>query len=63
MGINVAQPLILDENRVFLSAGFGHGAAVLEVTRDESGFSARPLWSNTRMKNKFTSSVLHQGYI
>ena len=62
-GINVAQPLILDENRVFLSAGYGHGAAVLEVTRDESGFSARPLWSNTRMKNKFASSVLHQGYI
>jgi outer membrane protein assembly factor BamB len=62
-GINVAQPLLLDENRVFLSAGYGHGAAVLEVTRDESGFSARPLWSNTRMKNKFASSVLHQGYI
>ena len=63
MGINVAQPLLLDEKRVFLSAGYGHGAAVLEVTRDASGFSVRPLWSNTRMKNKFTSSVLHQGYI
>ncbi|HEY7697762.1 MAG TPA: PQQ-binding-like beta-propeller repeat protein, partial [Vicinamibacteria bacterium] len=62
-GINVAQPLVLDENRVFLSAGYGHGAAVLEVTQDESGFRARPVWSNTRMKNKFTSSVLYQGYI
>jgi len=63
MGINVAQPLLLGENRVFLSAGYGHGAAVVEVTQGESGFSARPVWSNTRMKNKFTSSVLHQGYI
>jgi outer membrane protein assembly factor BamB len=62
-GINVAQPLVLGETRVFLSAGYGHGAAVVEVTQDESGFSARPVWSNTRMKNKFASSVLHQGYI
>ncbi len=62
-GINVAQPLILDESRVFFSAGYGHGAAVVEVTQGESGFSARPVWSNTRMKNKFTSSVLHQGYV
>ncbi len=62
-GINVAQPLVIDENRVFLSAGYGHGAAVVEVIRDGSSFSARPVWSNTRMKNKFTSSVLHQGHI
>jgi len=62
-GINVAQPLVLDESRVFVSAGYGHGAAVLVVSRDGSGFSARPAWSNTRMKNKFASSVLHQGHI
>jgi outer membrane protein assembly factor BamB len=62
-GINVAQPLVIDENRLFLSAGYGHGAAVVEVIRDGSSFDARPVWSNTRMKNKFTSSVLHQGYI
>jgi outer membrane protein assembly factor BamB len=62
-GINVAQPLVVGENRVFLSAGYGHGAAVVEVERDGSSFRARPVWSNTRMKNKFTSSVLHQGHI
>jgi outer membrane protein assembly factor BamB len=56
-GINVAQPLLLGGSRVFLSAGYGHGAAVLEVTRHESGFHAAPVCSNTRMKNKFTSSV------
>ena len=62
-GINVAQPLVVGESRVFLSAGYGHGAAVVEVNRDGSSFRARTLWSNTRMKNKFTSSVLHQGHI
>ena len=63
MGISVAQPLVLGNDRVFLSAGYGHGAAVFEVTRTGDSFSTRAVWENTRMKNKFTSSVLHQGYI
>jgi outer membrane protein assembly factor BamB len=62
-GINVAQPLLLGGNRIFLSAGYGHGAEAVEVNADESGFRARSLWSNTRMKNKFTSSVLHEGFV
>jgi outer membrane protein assembly factor BamB len=63
IGINVAQPLLLGADRVFLSAGYGHGAAVFEVARTAGGFATRTIWQNTRMKNKFTSSVLHEGYI
>ena len=64
MGINVAQPLLLGDDRVFLSAGYGHGAAVFEVTpQPASASTTRTVWENTRMKNKFTSSVLHDGYI
>jgi outer membrane protein assembly factor BamB len=62
-GINVAQPLIFRESRVFLSAGYGHGAEVVEVEGGESGFRVNSVWSNTRMKNKFTSSVLHEGHV
>jgi outer membrane protein assembly factor BamB len=62
-GITVAQPLVLGDDRVFLSAAYGHGAAAFEVIREGAVFSTRTLWQNTRMKNKFTSSVLHQGYI
>jgi outer membrane protein assembly factor BamB len=63
MGINVAQPLLVGADRVFLSAGYGKGAAVIEVSRSADRFTVRPVWQNLRMKNKFTSSVLHQGYI
>jgi len=63
MGISVAQPLLLGGDRVFLSAGYGHGAAVIEVSRSGDRFAARMVWENLRMKNKFTSSVLHQGQI
>jgi outer membrane protein assembly factor BamB len=62
-GISVAQPLLLDHDRVFLSASYGKGAAVFEVTRAGDGFTARTVWENTRMKNKFASSVLRDGFI
>jgi outer membrane protein assembly factor BamB len=57
--INSAQPLVLDENRVFISAGYGHGSAVLEITPA----GVKSIWANNRMKNKFSSSVLYEGNI
>ena len=60
---NIAQPVVLSESRVFLSASYGHGAAVFEVARSGSGFEAHTIWQNKRMRNKFSSSVLHDGYI
>ncbi len=60
---NIAQPVILDKNRVFVSAGYGHGSAVFEITSSTNGYRAQTLWQNKRMRNKFSSSVLHDGYI
>jgi len=62
-GINSAQPVILGENRFFISAGYGHGSAVVEISSNGDRFSATTVWENTRMKNKFTSSVLEEGYL
>ena len=50
-------------DRVFVSAGYGQGAAAIEVTRAGDQFRVKEIWRNTRMKNKFTSSLLHAGYI
>jgi outer membrane protein assembly factor BamB len=63
MGINCSQPIAIDESRLFISAGYGKGAAVVELTRDGAGFTARTVWENTNMKNKFNSSVYHDGYV
>ena len=62
-GISVAQPLMLGNDRIFISAGYGHGAVALELTRAGDRLVPRMVWETNRMKNKFTSSVLHQGYI
>jgi outer membrane protein assembly factor BamB len=61
--VNASQPLVLGDNRVFLSTGYGTGAAVIELARVGAGFTAREVWRNIRMKNQFTSSVLHDGFI
>jgi outer membrane protein assembly factor BamB len=61
--INAGQPLVIGDNRVFLSSGYGTGAAVIELTPANTKFSVREVWRNNRMKNQFTSSVLHDGFI
>jgi outer membrane protein assembly factor BamB len=62
--VNAGQPIVIGDNRVFVSSGYGAGAAVVELTRSgEGGFQVREVWRNIRMKNQFTSSVLHEGFI
>lgn len=61
--VNAGQPLLIGDNRVFISSGYGTGAAVVEITRTGDAFAVREIWRNIRMKNQFTSSVLHDGFI
>jgi outer membrane protein assembly factor BamB len=58
-----AQPIVTADNRFFISAGYGYGAALVEIFRNGDAFEPRAIWKNTRMKNKFSSSVLYQGFI
>ena len=60
---NIAQPLVVGDTRIFLSAGYGKGAALVELTRTGDRFAAATVWETNRMKNKFSSSVLIDGYI
>ena len=62
-GINAAQPLVIGDNRIFLSSSYGSGAAVIELTGGAGGFSVREVWRNNRMKNRFSGSVLRDGVI
>ena len=61
MGINVSQPIVVDASRFFISSGYGKGAALVEITASGDAFSARKVWENTSMKNKFNGSVLFEG--
>ena len=62
--VNASQPLVIGSNRVFVSTGYGTGAALLELSRGaDQKFVVREVWRTNRMKNQFTSSVLHEGFI
>ena len=63
MGINASQPIVVNANRFFISAGYSHGASLIEIANAGGGFAARTVWENSLMKNKFNSSVLHEGHI
>lgn len=61
--VNASQPLVLSDRRLFISTGYGTGATVIELTDTNGTFSVREVWRNIRMKNQFTSSVLHDGFV
>jgi len=61
--VNASQPVIVGENRVFLSSGYGHGAVMLEIAKTGPSWSVREVWRTNRMKNQFSSTLLHEGYL
>ena len=54
---NVCQPIQTGPDRVFLSSGYGRGAALLKISRDGENFQAETVWSNRNLKSKFASAV------
>ncbi|HZH91177.1 MAG TPA: PQQ-binding-like beta-propeller repeat protein [Pyrinomonadaceae bacterium] len=63
MGINVSQPLIVGANRFFISAGYGKGAALVELAGSGRSFTTRAVWENINLKTKFNSPVVHNGHV
>jgi outer membrane protein assembly factor BamB len=61
--IHAAQPVQVAPNRLFLSSGYGTGAAVIEIAPAGAGLAAREIWANDRMKNTLSSSVVLDGYV
>ena len=60
---SVAIPVILSEDRVLLSAGYGIGSRVLQISRQGEAVAATLVWESPRLKAKFTNPVLHDGFV
>ena len=62
--INVAQPVVLDGDRVFISSGYDTGCAMLRVKKSDDSFEPpEVLWQNRRMRAKFNSPVHRDGFL
>jgi outer membrane protein assembly factor BamB len=59
----VAQPLVFDDGRVFISSGYDHGCAMIKVAKSGDAWSAEQLWANRNLRCKFSSPVAHGQFI
>lgn len=57
-GVNAADPII-SGNRVFISTGYGKGAAMLEIGEG----APRVVWQNKDMRNQLNTTVLINGFL
>jgi outer membrane protein assembly factor BamB len=61
--MNIMQPIVLDDERVFISSETSNGCAMLKVTRMGTEFSVEQLWSNKNMAAKQANPVRVGRYI
>ncbi len=61
--VNAGQPLVIDERHFFISAGYGHGAALVGIGEQADGLATRSVWQSRVMRNRFSSAVLLSGHV
>jgi outer membrane protein assembly factor BamB len=59
--VNSTLPLIVDGSRFIISAGYGHGSSLVEISSAGGAFTAREIWHANHLKTKFNNAVLHDG--
>jgi len=66
-GVNVAQPIVLKDGTILITASYGLGSMRLRVERKEgvNEWSVTPLWKqpSTDLKAKMASAILHDGFV
>ena len=61
---HVAQPIVLEGDRVLVSSGYGEGSRLLQVQRDGAGrFTVKQLWRTRKLKAKFNNMVTRDGCV
>ena len=61
--LNVATPILVPPDYIFISSGYDHGAALLQISRTGDGLSVKKVWESRGMKNHFGTSLLIGDYI
>ena len=76
--VNAATPVFIPPDKIFISSGYGKGAAVVQVRvkaspessaeenegeKNRVEINVEEIWKNEEMKNHFATSVLHGDYV
>jgi outer membrane protein assembly factor BamB len=62
-GVNAATPVFVAPDKLFVSTDDRTGGALFQIKVADGKVSAGEVWKTRKMKNDFSSSVLHDGYI
>ncbi len=62
-GINIATPIFIPDDKIFISASYDKGAVLLRMTADGDKIGIEEVWKSRVMKNHFNSSVLQGDYL
>jgi outer membrane protein assembly factor BamB len=61
---HVVMPIVLPNDRVLVSSGYGTGSELLQCNRDQAGgLAVSRVWKSIRLKSKFANPVFHEGHI
>lgn len=61
--VHAADPIIVSDDTIFISSGYGNGCALLKIQMQGARGSVIELWRNNSMCNKMNGSVLWEGHI
>ena len=62
-GINIATPIFVPDDKIFISASYDKGAVLLKMIVDGDKIGIEEVWKSRVMKNHFNSSVLQGDYL
>lgn len=62
-GINIATPIFIPDDKIFISASYDKGAVLLRMIAGEDRIAVEEVWKSRVMKNHFNSSVLQGDYL
>jgi outer membrane protein assembly factor BamB len=61
--VNAATPVFIPPDKIFISSGYGKGAALLQTQAGNGKATMQEVWKSREMKNHFSSSILHNNYL
>jgi outer membrane protein assembly factor BamB len=61
--MNIVQPVMCGDDRVFISSSPTQGGAMLKVSRDGEEYHVEELWHNRSLVAGYTNPVLHDGHL
>jgi outer membrane protein assembly factor BamB len=60
---HVSDPRVVAPNRFVVSSGYGAGVDLVELTREGESWKTSRIWHSMRLKSKFGSLVVREGFL